>query len=290
MHSQMQFRRIVMFMSVAVRDSGPQQMFALAGEARQASMRCRPMFPIDISQVPPQVGAGPFSLTSCTGMYVMDWGLAAAIAQLWIFKEGTHDLNILELGAGCGCYTEYYQWLGFRMRAYDGVPNIENLTDGLVATADLSKPQGFPQADWVLSLEVAEHLRPEETETFINNLVRPAKHGIVLSWASPSTSRLRTAAINSTHPNEKTNNEVVSAFRKFGMHLDNTATTRIRDLAGAFCCPYFKKTLMVFVREPNRWKINPMIRYGLIGSKVPKRARGSAAGNVRLARGESGSL
>ena len=190
-------------MSVAIRDSGPRQMFALAGEARQVSMRCRPMFPIDISQVPPQVGAGPFSLTSCTGMYVMDWGLAAAIAQLWIFKEGTHDLNILELGAGCGCYTEYYQWLGFRMRAYDGVPNIENLTDGLVATADLSKPQGFPEADWVLSLEVAEHLRPEETETFLNNLVRPAKHGIVLSWASPSTSRLRTAAINSTHPTMK---------------------------------------------------------------------------------------
>lgn len=240
------------------------------GETHLARMamttRCRPMFAHNISQVTKQTGAGSFSMTSCSGHYVMDWGLAAAIAQLWVYKHGTENIDILELGAGCGCYTEYLQWLGFRVRAYDGVPNIAKLSGGLVVQADLSKPQKFSPADWVLTLEVAEHILPEDTGTFLANIVQPAKHGIVLSWAIPRHSTEK----NSPHVNEKPNKKVVLLMQKLGMHLDETATQRLRSVSGAFCCPYFRTTTMVFVREPKSWTINPFVRYGMIGSKIPR--------------------
>ena len=51
---------------------------------------------------------------------------------------------------------------------------------------DLTLPQyGLPLYDWVMSLEVAEHIPQDYEAIFIDNIVRHAREGVVLSWAVP---------------------------------------------------------------------------------------------------------
>jgi hypothetical protein len=61
-------------------------------------------------------------------------------------------------------------WVGF-----DGAMNVQSATDGLVRFMDLTQPHPADvrpcvKGDWVLSLEVAEHIPPEFTDHYIRNL------------------------------------------------------------------------------------------------------------------------
>ncbi|KAK7004452.1 hypothetical protein BgiMline_005973, partial [Biomphalaria glabrata] len=51
---------------------------------------------------------------------------------------------------------------------------------------DLTAPHyGLPIYDWILSIEVAEHIPAKFEEIYLDNLVRHAREGIILSWAVP---------------------------------------------------------------------------------------------------------
>lgn len=68
--------------------------------------------------------------------------------------------------------------------AYDGAPFSEKTSEGRVQFLDLTLPQfGLPMYDWIMSLEVAEHIPKEYESIFVDNIVRHAREGIVLSWA-----------------------------------------------------------------------------------------------------------
>ena len=68
--------------------------------------------------------------------------------------------------------------------AYDGAPFSEKTSEGRVQYLDLTLPQyGLPLYDWVMSLEVAEHIPKEFESIYLDNIVRHAKEGIVISWA-----------------------------------------------------------------------------------------------------------
>ena len=92
-------------------------------------------------------------------------------------------------GDGPGLYKKYFDE-SKRLavyEAYDGAPFAESVSSGNVKFLDLSVPQyGIPIYDWIVSLEVAEHIPKEYESTFLSNLVRHAKTGIILSWARPS--------------------------------------------------------------------------------------------------------
>ena len=73
--------------------------------------------------------------------------------------------SLLELGAGMGCYTAALRDLAAHSavgpseaRGFDGAPGVTALTDGLVGEADLTTRLQLRQADWLLSLEVGEHV------------------------------------------------------------------------------------------------------------------------------------
>jgi cyclopropane fatty-acyl-phospholipid synthase-like methyltransferase len=70
--------------------------------------------------------------------------------------------------------------------AYDGALYAEESTNNTVKYLDLSVPvYHLPLYDWVFSIEVAEHIPKTYEQIYINNLVRHASHGIILSWAVP---------------------------------------------------------------------------------------------------------
>jgi tryptophanyl-tRNA synthetase len=51
---------------------------------------------------------------------------------------------------------------------------------------DLTIPQyGIRQYDWIISLEVAEHIPEKYEAVYLDNIFRHAKEGIILSWAVP---------------------------------------------------------------------------------------------------------
>ena len=207
--------------------------------------RCGPIFNGSPHPKSDHGKPGAFILGSCEYEYIMDWGLAAAIASFWIDEEGTEDIDVLELGAGCGCYTDYYKWLGFSIQAYDGVSNILDLTNGLVSTIDLGEKQNLRDAHWVLSLEVGEHISGDHMDIYLQNVVRHAKKGVVLSWALPGQTE------SPAHPNQMSNEEVIAEMQKLGMRHYPKATEWLRSNAGNICCGYFKSSVMVFTRDEN---------------------------------------
>jgi len=74
----------------------------------------------------------------------------------------------------CGCYNTV-------LLRYS-----EKTSEGRVSYLDLTLPQyGLPLYDWVISLEVAEHIPAESEAVFLDNIVRHAREGVVLSWAVP---------------------------------------------------------------------------------------------------------
>ena len=123
-------------------------------------------------------------------MYNFDHKLADGILDIVMKSTATSSSGIksslLELGAGTGCYTHYlYQSKVFdRIVAYEGAANVENF----VLQADLAQLQDYGGAsfDWVVSLEVAEHIPPEYKATFVANILAPSPQGIILSWAIPN--------------------------------------------------------------------------------------------------------
>jgi len=97
----------------------------------------------------------------------------------------TTSSDVMELGAGMGCYTQYLASRGVPIRAYDGSPTVARRTDGLVQTADLSTRQSLGhRADWVFCIEVAEHIPPQFEQALLSNLHEHNRKGVVLSWSS----------------------------------------------------------------------------------------------------------
>ncbi len=67
---------------------------------------------------------------------------------------------------------------------FDGAPFAEETTNNQVKFLDLSVPiYHLNTYDWIISLEVAEHIPKQYEHVFVDNIVRHAGEGIILSWA-----------------------------------------------------------------------------------------------------------
>ena len=80
------------------------------------------------------------------------------------------NYSVIEFGAGTGRYTSYLQDRGIDVSGYDGVQNISELTNGLLYSLDLTKIVEIKPSDWVLCLEVAEHIPRRHEKIFIENI------------------------------------------------------------------------------------------------------------------------
>jgi hypothetical protein len=123
--------------------------------------------------------SGAWSLGKAAHLYKIDRGLAAGLARLF-----GSDSSVADFGAGIGCYVDALRVAGVRdARAFEGAQDIDKITRGAVRRADLSTELHFGRSDWVLCLEVAEHIPAEHEARFIANLDAHNTKGIVLSWS-----------------------------------------------------------------------------------------------------------
>ena len=99
-------------------------------------------------------------------------------------------ITVVDVGAGIGQYGAVLEANSERIswRGYDGAGNVENFTHGRVQWFDatdaaLDSIDGI--ADWVISLEIAEHIPVNATDAFVDLLARHSRYGVLLSWATP---------------------------------------------------------------------------------------------------------
>jgi len=154
------------------------------------------------------------------------------LLKIGFFKVST----ILELGAGLGQYSRALQAQGIFTSCYDGNPNTQDLTEGYCGIIDLSKPIALAKHEWVLSLEVGEHIPRQFEGMFINNLDSGNKKGIVLSWAVEGQT-------GTGHINTRNNTYIRWQMEMKGYTPDLAAEKLLRGRANY---GWFKNSLMVF--------------------------------------------
>lgn len=162
-----------------------------------------------------------------------DRGLAAGIARL------VAGGSILDLGAGDGSYVAYWRSLGLDARGVDGNPTTwgEALT-----VADLAEPLWLPVADWVVCLEVLEHIPTDFEATAIDNCDAHNVVGLVVSWARPGQG-------GRGHYNEREPAYVRSLFAERGYLVDDPASITLRQRAKL---RWFKANTLVLRRRGRR--------------------------------------
>ncbi len=94
--------------------------------------------------------------------------------------------SVNDFGAGVGQYGRSLKAIDATIdwRGYDGAGNVEDFTGGFVRFFDLTLPLSLPRADWVLSLEVGEHVPRQFEAMYLRNLAAHACTGVIGSWAT----------------------------------------------------------------------------------------------------------
>ena len=159
------------------------------------------------------------------------------IEELVRFFKQENATTLVDFGCGMGKYVHLLNKHGFDCEGYDGNPNTPELTHQLCKVLDLSKTFDFGKKyDWVMSLEVGEHIPKPFEKIFVENLIRHCDKGIVLSWAKKGQR-------GRGHFNNQNNDYVKRMMDSYGFDNDEDAENLMREASSLY---WFKDTIMVF--------------------------------------------
>jgi len=148
--------------------------------------------------------------------------------------------TLLDLGCGPAFYVSNIINEGISCEAYDGNPNTPELTKGLAQVKDLSVDFDLGKTyDFVLSLEVGEHIPKDFEDVFINNVLKHSHKYVLLSWAIPKQG-------GDGHFNEQPNYYIIDKITSLGFEFDEDISQGLRSSAKA---RWFKNTLMLFKKK-----------------------------------------
>ena len=170
------------------------------------------------------------------GEHITDANLVKSLSKF--FKGKT----VGSFGDGPGAYKRDIEKLGEvkLYDAYDGAPFCEETSEGRVKFLDLTVPHfGMPVYDWIISLEVAEHIPDKFESIYIGNLVRHCREGIVMSWAGPGQTGL-------AHINRRPREYAINVIEQHGFVYNETAS---QQLCNAAIWAWLQDNIIVFVRQ-----------------------------------------
>lgn len=153
--------------------------------------------------------------------------------------------NVASFGDGPGEYKAYMDNNGlvYSYDAYDGAPFAEITTNGRVHFLDLSVPIYHLNAyDWVISIEVAEHIPAQFETIYIENLVRHAKEGIILSWSRPGQD-------GHSHVNNRDAEYVKQRLKSYGFTINESASDFLKEKSISL---HLKNNVNVYFRNSQR--------------------------------------
>ncbi|RXG50746.1 hypothetical protein Avbf_04233 [Armadillidium vulgare] len=120
---------------------------------------------------------------------------------------------------------------------FDGGNKIEKFTENFVMHIDLSRPFYLKKTfDWIMSLEVGEHIPQQYEDTFIDNMIRHCKKGIIISWAIPNQP-------GRGHVNLKSNEYIIKKMKEKNLIHDIQSQNYLRRKTSF---KYLKTNIMVF--------------------------------------------
>ena len=160
-------------------------------------------------------------------------------ALLMFFKK-ENPKTIADFGCGMGHYVKHLRENEINAFGFDGNPNTPELTNGLGKVLDLSVEKQFEESfEWIISLEVGEHLPKEYEDIFVDNLHNNNTKGLIVSWAIPGQG-------GHGHYNEQSNEYIKSKICELGYYNDIQLENHFRRNASL---GYFKNTIMVFIKK-----------------------------------------
>jgi len=165
-----------------------------------------------------------------------DYVLAAAIATYYDIPNRAADF-----GCGLGHYCQILNFYGWEV--IDGYEGTEGIGPYKVwpwiYRIDLSVSVEFIPYDFVLCLEVGEHIPKEREQVFIDNVVKATGKDLVMSWAVPGQYSA------SGHVNNRSNEYVIEQMGSRGLRFQKKMTRYLRYYT---TLEWFKNTLLVFRR------------------------------------------
>ena len=193
--------------------------------------------------------------------------LAAALVQHAFVG---HAVTVLDLGAGIGQYGAFFRSHALASHvnyiALDGAENIEESTRGLVRFADLTDglPRSIrtlPRVDWVMSLEVAEHVPRSDEARFLHTLTSLPAEGVILSWATPGQAG---GSGGAKHVNCQWASYVDCAMGWLGFDYDFDLVAKLGKHTKNFSypCHWLRPNIMAFRRRPNDDHRHKQLRAG----------------------------
>lgn len=147
--------------------------------------------------------------------------------------------TVADLGCGQGQYVSAMNGAGIDAVGYDGNPHTPQFAPKC-QVHDLSTPLRMTQVDWVVSLEVGEHIPQEFENQFLENICYNAKQGVILSWFPDKGHGIG-------HVNEQSNAYVIKRMEERGFSHNDILRDHLRNSAVSW---WFKVSLMVFFRKP----------------------------------------
>lgn len=160
--------------------------------------------------------------------------------------EPCEQISVIDIGCGDGFYTRYLKDYGIDCEGYDGNPFTKELTNGICDVVDFSLPNAnertkFRTYDWVLSLEVGEHIPKEFEQIFLDNIISFLPKVIILSWSIPEYG-------GDGHVNSRPNEYIITEIEKRNYTFDVDSTKFLRGYPAKYPypCYWFSKTLMIF--------------------------------------------
>jgi hypothetical protein len=162
-------------------------------------------------------------------------------------KNGKY-LSLIDFGAGVGQYGHALlaKDSNHRYMGYDGAGDVEKYTHSFVSFFDFTIPLSLPRADWLLCLEVGEHIPHEEEGKMIRNLHAHNKKGIILSWGVLGQD-------GHHHINNHSKEYLIKIFTQLGYFHDEMMSDAFSTAAPGKTYnnywPWFRKSLMIFRRK-----------------------------------------
>lgn len=150
------------------------------------------------------------------------------------------DSTIIDWGCGRATLLRYLHDRGFKsLHGVEGT-DFPAFEFGNISVQDLTSRITKDPIGHSISLEVGEHIPPDFTATFIQNLANNTapRHSLIISWAIPGQDGIG-------HINCRHNVEVIQMMNFVGFSLDTENTLEIRQHVDNHTA-YFRDTLMIF--------------------------------------------
>jgi hypothetical protein len=168
------------------------------------------------------------------GHHAYDKPLSDALVD---FLKRENAVSMADLGCGLANYVAHFIENGINATGYDGNPKTPELTNNLASVLDLAIPFTFDKPyEWIMSIEVGEHLPAQYEDTYMLNLHNNNEKGIIMSWALEGQGGLG-------HYNERNNAYIKEKMMALGYTNDVEEETKLREASSLW---WFKNTLMVF--------------------------------------------